>query len=247
MKKSLILLSFVFCLTSLIFSGALSSDEALIVNEGEFASPSFVITALTGAIKFTNGSTAIVGDSTLFTAELAEGDIIYDTTDKFAVIVATITNATAAVAYGKYQGTGGATHTCKRLRNSDGIGPDIPARYDVVLPISTANPVKVGITDWRISSGGSLYRSLVNKLKLTSVVDGYAVWVKATSVANELVAAWSMFTATEVNAGQRPLIFLDAGVEYEFDCERMLDRGFSLYVRSAGAASTFDWYAYQKD
>ena len=61
-------------------------------------------TALTGTLGFTNNSTAVTGNGTAFTTELAIGDFIKGGDDYWWEVV-TITSDTAAVLYKKYSGT----------------------------------------------------------------------------------------------------------------------------------------------
>jgi len=61
-------------------------------------------TALTGTIAFTQGSTSIVGTSTLFTSELAIGDFVKGGDGEYYEVI-TIASDTSATLYKKYPST----------------------------------------------------------------------------------------------------------------------------------------------
>ena len=61
-------------------------------------------TNLTGTLSFTNNSTAVTGNGTAFTTELAIGDFILGGDDNWWEVV-TITSDTAATLYKKYSGS----------------------------------------------------------------------------------------------------------------------------------------------
>jgi len=203
---------------------------------GQWHGPEVVVTDLTGTIEFTNGLKTIAGTLTSFLTELQEGDIIYDTDDKYSVVVSsTITNDTTALSTGNYGGTGGAAHACKRIRlknPSTGV-VNVPARYNVVLAASAADAVKIPLDDFPTND------TIVIRCEETAVL----VWVKATSAANEVVTANSLLRG--LFGTEYKHILLQADIEYTFSIGHMLSKGYNLYCRRLnGAASTMYWYAF---
>lgn len=202
---------------------------------GQWHGPEVVVFDMTGTITLTNGANTIAGTLTIFDTELQVGDILYDVTDKFSVVVGVVTNDTTATATGLYGGTGGAAHACKRIRlknPSTGV-VNVPARYNVVLAASAADAVKIPLDDFPTND------TIVIRCEETAVL----VWVKATSAANEVVTANSLLRG--LFGTEYKHILLQADIEYTFSIGHMLSKGYNLYCRRLnGAASTMYWYAF---
>lgn len=202
---------------------------------GQWHGPEVVVFDMTGTITLTNGANTIAGTLTIFDTELQAGDILYDVTDKFSVVVGVVTNDTTATATGLYGGTGGAAHACKRIRlknPSTGV-VNVPARYNVVLAASAADAVKIPLDDFPTND------TIVIRCEETAVL----VWVKATSSANEVVTANSLLRG--LFGTEYKHILLQADIEYTFSIGHMLSKGYNLYCRRLnGAASTMYWYAF---
>lgn len=202
---------------------------------GAWHGPEVVVFDMTGTITLTNGANTIAGTLTIFDTELQVGDILYDVTDKFSVVVGVVTNDTTATATGLYGGTGGAAHACKRIRlknPSTGV-VNVPARYNVVLAASAADAVKIPLDDFPTND------TIVIRCEETAVL----VWVKATSAANEVVTANSLLRG--LFGTEYKHILLQADIEYTFSIGHMLSKGYNLYCRRLnGAASTMYWYAF---
>ena len=77
-------------------------------NRQVFGRVTDTVTALTGTLTFTNGSTAVTGSGTAFTTELAVGEYIQLDADKTVGKIATITDDTNIVLDSNYVGTGGS-------------------------------------------------------------------------------------------------------------------------------------------
>jgi hypothetical protein len=207
-------------------------------SQGWWHGADVLVVGLTGTIEFTNSAKTIAGTLTDFVNELQDGDIIYDTVDKFAVVVeGTPANATTATAKGNYAGTGGASHACVRIRNAQGNELNISAGMNVILPASADDAEKVLISDHPTDLA----------LIINCEEDALIVWVKASTAAEEVIAANALMRSQYETANLTKIIFLKADQDYILPIKTMLAKGYELYIRrNSGAASAYRWFAYSE-
>ncbi len=109
-------------------------------------------TALTGTLGFTNNSTAVTGNGTAFTTELAIGDFILGGDGNWWEVV-TITSDTAATLYKKYSGTTQSDVASQKLGVTDTGAASSPTTQVQVVSSSGTSSANLKISGgWDLSS-----------------------------------------------------------------------------------------------
>ena len=115
--------------------------------------------ALSGTLTFTNGDTAVTGDSTAFTTEVGKGDFIQLDADATMVEVASVTDDTHLTLVDDYSGSGGSGSGTRQGGSSKTfVQPDSKTHADVLSLGDLAQNEYAAVWIKRVvTAGGSGY------------------------------------------------------------------------------------------